>query len=269
MGHDVVLSTIKRDYVRRLAEEGRRIDGRSFDEFRPVTIKTGVISKAEGSADVTLGKTRVIAGIKMIVGSPYPDTPDKGAMATGIELNPLAAPEFESGPPREGAIELSRVVDRGIRESGLIDMKALCIEEGEKIWMVFIDVDILDHDGNLLDAAALAAVAALATTKVPISRVDPDKEDYKLPMNPEIPIQTTFAKLGDTIMADTTLDEEGCMDVRLTVSTDQHGNVRAMQKGGGAGAFTRQEVLDIVAKGRDLQQSLRTQLERALEQHEN
>ncbi len=264
MGHDLVLSTIKKDYIRRFAKEGRRIDGRGFDEFRPVTIKTGVISKAEGSADVSLGKTRVIAGIKMIVGSPYPDTPDKGAMATGIELNPLAAPEFESGPPREGAVELSRVVDRGIRESGLIDMKALCIEEGEKVWMVFIDVDVLDHDGNLFDAASLAAVAALSTTTVPISQVDPAREDYLLPMNPEIPIQTTFAKIGDTILADAELDEEACMDVRLTVATDQHGNVRAMQKGGGSGALTRQEILDIVAKARDVQSGLRSELERAV-----
>jgi exosome complex component RRP42 len=264
MGHDVVLSTIKKDYIRRLADEGRRVDGRGFDEFRPVSIKTGVISKAEGSADVTLGKTRVMAGIKMIIGSPYPDTPDKGAMATGIELNPLAAPEFEAGPPREGAVELSRVVDRGIRESGLIDMKSLCIEEGEKIWMVFIDVDVLDHDGNLFDAASLAAVAALSTTKVPISQVDPDKEDYILPMNPEVPIQTTFAKIGNTIMADPDLDEEGCMDVRLTVATDQNGNIRAMQKGGGSGSFSRDEVLEIVAKARDVQAGLRSELDRVL-----
>ena len=264
MGHDVVLSTIKKDYVRRLADEGRRVDGRSFDEFRPVSIKTNVISKAEGSADVRLGNTRVIAGVKMIVGSPYPDTPDKGAMATGVELNPLAAPEFEAGPPREGAVELSRVVDRGIRESGLIDMKALCIEEGEKIWMVFIDVDILDHDGNLFDAASLAAVAALSTAKVPISQVDPEKEDYPLPMNPEVPIQTTFAKIGETIMADPDLEEEGCMDVRLNIATDQNGNIRAMQKGGGSGAFTREEILQVVAKARDVQTSLRAELERAL-----
>jgi exosome complex component RRP42 len=264
MGHDLVLSTIKKEYIRRLATEGRRIDGRSFDEFRPVQIRTGVITKAEGSADVRLGNSRVLAGIKMLVGTPYPDTPDKGALSTGIELNPMAAPEFEAGPPREAAIELSRVVDRGIRESGLIDMKSLAITPGEKVWMVFIDVDILDHDGNLFDAASLAAVAALATTKVPISKIDPDREDYTLPMNPSVPIQTTFAKLGDTIMADPGLDEESCMDVRLTVATDQHGNIRAMQKGGGSGSFTRDEVLATVAKARELQGGLRSELERIL-----
>ncbi|MBW3581893.1 MAG: exosome complex protein Rrp42 [Euryarchaeota archaeon] len=261
MGHDIVLSDIKRDYVHRLAAEGRREDGRGFLEFRNVEVRPGIIGKAEGSAEVLLGSTRVLAGVKMIIGTPYPDTPDKGAMATGVELNPIAAPDFESGPPREKAIELGRVVDRGIRESGLIDMKALCIEPGEKIWMAFIDIDILDFDGNLFDACSLAATAALLDAKVPISQVDETKKDYPLPISEIIPIQTTFAKLGDAIMVDPSLNEEQCMDVRLTVSTDQNGNIRAMQKGGGSGSFSRDEILETCRKARDIQVGLRSLLE--------
>jgi exosome complex component RRP42 len=161
VGHDLVLSTIKKDHIQNLALDGKRNDGRRLLEFRNLRITPNVIGKAEGSADVRLGNTRVLAGVKMLEGTPYPDTPNKGAMTTGAELNPLAAPEFEAGPPRGEAIELSRVVDRGIRESGLIDMEALCIIPGEKIWMAFIDIDILDHDGNLFDACSIAATAAL------------------------------------------------------------------------------------------------------------
>lgn len=260
MGHDLTISTIRKDHVRRLAEEGKRDDGRGFDEFRNVTITPNVLYKAEGSAEVMLGNTRVIAGVKMLEGTPYPDSPNKGAMSTGAELNPLASPTFEAGPPREHAIELSRVVDRGIRESGLIDMEALCIVPGEKVWISFIDIDILDYDGNLFDACSLAATAALLNTTVPISKVDESKKDYPLPLSDTIPVQTTFAKFGDAIFVDPSLMEEECMDVRLTVSTDDNGDIRAMQKGGGSGSFTQDQILETVERSREIQKGLRDKL---------
>ncbi len=262
MGHDLIVSSIKRDHVRALADEEQRADGRGADDFRTLKVEPGIIGKAEGSAQVHLGNTRVIAGVKMIVGSPYPDTPNKGAMSTGAELNPIASPTFEAGPPREHAIELSRVVDRGIREAGIIDMEALCIEPGEKIWMAFIDIDILDYDGNLFDACSIAATAALLNTTVPISRVDESKEDYPLPLSEIIPIQTTFAKIGDQIVVDPSLDEEECMDVRLTVSTDQNGAIRAMQKGGGSGAFTSEEIIATVDRSRKISKIIRKELDK-------
>jgi len=116
-----VTPAIKRDYLANLAENGKRADGRKFDEFRNIEIETNIISKAEGSARVKIGNTQVVTGIKIGIGEPYDDSPDSGVMVTAAELIPLASPDFESGPPRENAIELARVVDRGIRESGLIE----------------------------------------------------------------------------------------------------------------------------------------------------
>ena len=134
-----IAPTIKKNYLHKLAEQQKRADGRKFEEYRPVNIETGVISKAEGSARVKIGNTQVVAGIKMDMGEPYPDTPDSGVMTTAAELIPLASPDFEAGPPREDAIELARVVDRGIRESNVIELEKLCLTPGEKIWIVFID----------------------------------------------------------------------------------------------------------------------------------
>jgi exosome complex component RRP42 len=128
-----ITPTIKKEYLVNLAENGKRADGRKFDDFRNISIETGVISKAEGSARVKIGNTQVISGIKMDIGEPYSDSPESGVMTTAAELIPLASPDFEAGPPRENAIELARVVDRGIRESELIEVDKLCIEPGEKV----------------------------------------------------------------------------------------------------------------------------------------
>lgn len=275
-----VVSSIKRDYIYKLANDGKRVDDRKFDEYRPIKIETGIISKAEGSARVKIGNTQVVAGIKMDIGEPYPDSPDKGVMITAAELIPLASPDFESGPPRENAIELARVVDRGIRESEVIGLDKLCIEPGEKIWLAFIDIHIIDFDGNLFDAASLAALAALFDATVPVERLRPALEkhqekfpsikkylekhpkDYQLPMN-EPPISCTSVKFNDVIVLDPSLDEEEIAEARLTVAMDKNKDIRAMQKGLN-GVFTVDEIKNIIKTSVDNSAKIRRMLEEAV-----
>ncbi len=256
-----ITATIKQDYLVKLAQKGKRTDGRGFDEYRNIKIETGVISKAEGSARVTLGNTQVIAGIKMDVGEPYPDSPDSGVMSTAAELIPLASPDFEAGPPRENAIELARVVDRGIRESDVIEVEKLCIEPGEKVWIVFIDIHIIDYDGNLFDAASLAALAALLTTKVPAERFELG-ENYPLPLR-EPPISCTSVKFNGVVVMDPSLDEEDIAEARLTVATDTNGDIRAMQKGLN-GSFTKEEIQKVIKASIDNGKKLRGQLNNSI-----
>jgi exosome complex component RRP42 len=268
---------IKADFLYNLAKNGKRADGRQMNEYREVTIEPGIIEKAEGSARVRIGNTQVIAGVKMDIGDPYPDTPNQGVMSTAAELIPLASPDFESGPPRKDAIELARVVDRGIRESEVIQFDELCIIPGQKIWIAFIDIHIIDYDGNLFDAASLASLAALLSANVPINRLkeklqslvetypevqeylNNHPENYPLPMK-EPPISCTFVKFNDVVVVDPSLDEEDIAQVRLTVATDAKGDIRAMQKGL-QGSFTVDEIKNIIKEahinGKELRKKLK------------
>jgi exosome complex component RRP42 len=239
-----VISEIKKDYIHHLGKQHKRIDGRNFDEIRPIEIEKDMIGTAEGSARVKLGDTVVMVGAKLGVGEPYPDAAKEGVLTTSVELNPLAGPEFDAGPTREAAIELARVTDRGIRESKAIDLEKLCIVEGEKVWVVYIDINVLDYDGNLYDASTLGALLALTTTKVPASTLGDGTEDFALPVN-HYPIACTAVKFGDIIVLDPTLDEENICDARLTVTTDENGDIRAMQKGKG-GSFTIPEIKEVI-----------------------
>ena len=252
-----VVPIIKRDYICKLAEQGKRIDGRKFDEYRQIEIEINVVNKAEGSAKVKIGNTQVLAGIKMDVGEPYSDSPDSGVLTTAAELIPMASPDFEAGPPRENAIELARVVDRGVRESEVVEIDKLCIEPGEKVWIIFIDIHILDYDGNLFDAASLAALAALFTTKVPAERFELG-EDYPLPLK-EPPISCTSVKFNDVVVSDPSLDEEEIADARLTVAIDKDGDIRAMQKGL-SGSFTKEEIQKVIKASIDNGREIRKQL---------
>ena len=250
MGQHVVLSQITKDYIVTLADSGKRLDGRPFEQYRNLRIKVGHIQKAEGSAEVWLGKTRVLAGVKVQPGTPYPDQPTSGTLSTAAEMNPLAAPDFEAGPPRPEGIELARVVDRGVRESGVIKFDKLGIKDAEgkisKVWMVFLDLHILDYDGNLFDACSLAALGAVLSAKIPNLRykVEGKKSDEPLPLD-EPPISCTTVKIGNSLFSDPSLDEDLCLDARLTVACDEEGHIRAMQKGG-HGSLSVDEVRKII-----------------------
>ena len=252
------VSEIQRDYLVQLAAKGRRFDGRGLDEYRPISIQTGLVKQAEGSCRVRLGRTDVVCGIKLGQGTPYGDAPDQGVLQTNAELIPMASPDFEVGPPSPESIELARVVDRGIRESKTLNMGKLCITPGEKVWMAFIDIHVVDYDGNLFDAASLAALGALMTGHVPWSKVEGKGDDQPLPVEHQ-PVMCTSVKIGDGLFMDPSRLEEKVGGPRLSVSVDENGDLRAMQKGL-SGGLAKSEVGTIINRSRIKAAELRSLL---------
>ncbi|MCK4319252.1 exosome complex protein Rrp42 [Candidatus Micrarchaeota archaeon] len=244
---NIILTQIRKDSLSNLLKKGERYDGRKEDEYREMKVHKGVIGTAEGSALANIGETKVLAAVKFDIMTPFPDRPEEGVFITNAELLPLASPDFESGPPRENAIELARVVDRGIRSAGAIDMSNFFIEEG-KVLGVFLDLYVLDHSGNLIDTAALAGMAAFLDAKFP--KIEDGKiisgEDAGELKILETPLSTTFIKVGEHILCDPSKDEEYAMDSRLNIAgSNEH--LFGMQKGG-AGSFTKEEVLEMVER---------------------
>jgi len=253
-----IIPDIKKEIINKLADEGIREDGRGLHDFREIEFEVGIIGTADGSVRLSLGKTQVIVGVKLQIGTPYPDKPDQAALMTGCELKPMAHPTFEGGAPSIESVEIARVVDRGIRESGMMDMHALCLIPGEKIWMVFLDIQVLNYDGNLFDAATMAGVLALHNTTVPAAANDLG-EDHPLPVT-LWPLTATFVKLKDNLMVDPTFTEENAADARLTVSIDDNGDIRAMQKGL-KGALTYDDVIRALDVAQEITQNARASLQ--------
>ncbi len=162
-----VLSQLEADAAIKAVREGKRLDGRKLDEYRKITVETDISKNADGSVRVKVGETEIVCGTKCLPGTPFPDTPDEGSISVGLEFLPIASPEFEPGPPQALAIEISRVVDRGIRESKALDFAKLSIKDGEKVWSVFVDMYTINDAGNLMDACSIAAMKALSETRLP------------------------------------------------------------------------------------------------------
>jgi len=265
-----VVETLRKTQMLELLSKGTRLDGRGLNQIRKLEIQTGVIEKANGSAMVTLGNTQVLAGVKIDKGTPFPDTPDKGLLICGAEVLPLAAANLEAGPPDESAIELARVVDRGVRESEMIDMSTMVIKEGKFVYAIFADVNVLNVDGNLFDATSYAVVAALLTAKMPKFVMEGDAVKNTGEMNPvpvkKIPVSLTMASIGNTLVADPTSEEEAVMDARITLTTDGEGYICAGQKGE-PGSLTTEQILTAadwaVARGNEIRAAIKEATGRA------
>ena len=255
-----IVARVKQKRIAQLISHGKRLDGRGLTDYREVQLEVGVIERAEGSARVRLGKTEVMVGTKIEVGEPFSDVPNEGVLTVNAELVPLASPTFEPGPPNENAIELARVVDRGIRQSKAIALEKLCVVPGKKVFIVFVDVYVLNHDGNLIDASAIGALAALLNTKMFNYEVKEGEIKVKpgytqLPMG-NYPIAVTFAKINDTLLVDPWLEEEEIMDARLTITLDKDGKICAVQKGC-CGYFTIEQILEAAKIAREKTEELR------------
>ena len=249
MRSEQILGNLERKHLTDLLAKGKRVDSRDFMEVRPLEIIPNVIKKAEGSAMVKWGKTVILAGVKTTLGTPFPDTPNDGVITVNIEISPISSPAHESGPPGPEAVEIARVVDRGIRESKVIPMKdpRLCVIPGKKVWILFVDIYVLDDGGNIIDAAALAAMAALANTRLKKVEIDEEGEDATLleeteplPRNGSV-ASMTYAKINDYIVYDPNLNEDRAKNARFSLAITNEGIVCSMQKGD-SGVFTENEI---------------------------
>ena len=256
------------DRIKQYLEEGKRFDGRKLDEFRDIVIEKDVSNQAEGSVRVKLGKTEVIVGIKMNVGEPYADSPNKGNLIVTAELLPLSSPRYELGPPKIESIELARVTDRFIRESKFIELEKLCIKKEEKVWTIFIDIYSINADGNLLDAAGIGAIAALKNAKIPQYDKKTEKVIYgelsekKLPLKKDIPLSITFHKIGNSLIIDPTREEEDVSETRLTIGSS-NGVISSMQKGNSK-ELSEEEIYEILDSLEEIWKNLFSRIEKFL-----
>jgi len=256
-----ILPRMQVENIIKSIKKGERLDGRGLSDYRPIEVILNPISKASGSSIVKLGDTQVIVGVKLELGAPFPDRPNEGVLQVHAEFVPLASPSFEPGPPDENAIEVARVIDRSLREPKAVKLDSLVIEPGKTVWVVFNDIYLIDHQGNIIDASMLASMLALSITQVPglIKTENGYKVDYTQRTGP-LQINTLVATVtmgiyGDTIIVDPSLEEEAVLESFITIAVDESGRICGIQKRGtkGFSRSTLDKAVDTaLTKGREL-----------------
>ena len=250
--HELPLSLNEATFVQQAVEQGVRVDGRAPFELRELKIRCGRPTTNGGHVELSLGETRVLAVVSTEAVEPYPDRPTEGFFKFEVEFSPMASPRFEPGrPPDELAAEVTRTVERGLREGRAVDTESLCIVGGKLVWSLRVDCHILDHGGNLIDACALATIAALLSYRRPDVTVSGDseitihslEEREPVPLSiHHVPIAVSFGDFGAVdsdrsetrLVADPSLKEEMVMKGRLTLTLNPHRELCVVQKSGGS-----------------------------------
>ncbi|CCC10573.1 hypothetical protein SMACR_06484 [Sordaria macrospora] len=227
--------------LKALQDEQIRLDGREFDQYRPLELTFG---DEYGVANVSLGKTKILAKASAEVTVPFADRPLDGIFTIATELSPMAAPHFEVNRPTETEVLLSRLLEKTVRRSGALDTESLCLVAGQKCWSVRVDVHVLSHDGNLTDAACFAVVAALRHFRKPdtsmengVLTVYTPAEREPVPLgwlhSPFCVTWSFFGDEGETALLDADWMEEQVRVASLTISLNRHGEICQIAKLGG------------------------------------
>ena len=261
-----IISKIEKDYILANLKKEERIDERGLWEYREFQIESDMIASAEGSADVSLGDTRIITGLKYEVGAPFPDLPDEGVCTVMAELLPIASPLFERGPPDEQSIELARVVDRGIRHADCVQTKKLCIKENQSVYILFVDMYVINYAGNLIDAGGVSALTTLISAHIPEGIWNEEKVEAEWTgryltgkdIVNELPLVLTYGKINDIIFLDPSLPEELVSDGKISISVTED-KITSIQKSGAA-TFSIDEIKMLGNKSLEIGQKLRKEL---------
>jgi exosome complex component RRP42 len=240
------------ELVKDLISKDSRVDSRKFLEYREIKCEVGVIQKAEGSCYVSIGDTKVIAGIKFDLMEPYEDTPDEGGLVVTLNYVPIVFQDSNQNVD----IEYSRILDRSIRESEMINLNEFCKVPGKEAIQIYIDCYIINHDGNLLDALNLAAVKALSNTNMPkIENGKIEMTNKKINLR-ALPILVTISKIKNKFLVDLNRAEEKAIDYSIAISYLNDNEICAIQKMGTEG-IKLNELEKIIEIGKEKQRELR------------
>lgn len=250
-----------------------RIDGRSCFDIRNTSVKTGIVSSCNGSAQVQSTNCNITVGVKVEVGRPLPDEPDCGLIEFGAECSANASPKFEGRGGEDIAQEIVFVLTNALIPA--IDRKSLCISKGHKVWIIYIDVLILECScvSQLLDLSALGIKAALRNTRVPKLIADEeDANDFVLSAESEeycpvdttdLPVLLTLTRIHDQYVADVTEDEAAAGIARLTMAFDSMGRLSYTKKSG-SGSLHPDPMKEVLGKASKLAMKIHSDLDKQL-----
>ena len=119
----IIVEHLRKQQMWDALAKGKRLDGRAFDQQRPLEIEIDVIKKANGSARVKLGDSEVIAGIKVETGEPIEGLENKGALIVTAEVLPIASPILATSTP----ISLSLVLMSAPSKSAATPARCLAV----------------------------------------------------------------------------------------------------------------------------------------------
>ncbi len=166
----------------RLIVDGKRLDGRAFDELRPIKIKVGVLKRADGSCYLEMGKNKVVVAVygPREVHPRHLQDPVKAVVRYRYNMAPFSVEERKRPGPDRRSVEISKVSREALEA---IVMKELFPRSGIDVFVEVLQADAGSRTA-CLNAASVALVDAGVPMKGMISSVAVAKVDGELVLDP-------------------------------------------------------------------------------------
>lgn len=253
----VLISEAEKTFIIHGIQENLRCDGRSCLEYQYIEVETGIISNCSGSSHVRLANTDVLVGIKSELDAPDPCSADRGRIEFFVDCTANADPEFEGRGGEDIATEISSALAQAYRSPRCLDLKSLAVVPGQQVWVLYVDILILECGGSMVDAVSVAVKAALYDLKIPKVTVtrdengDPEIEVSDDPFDVEklsianVPCFITLSKVGQQFVLDATREEQACAVGSLAMAVTANGKIVTLFKGG-TGSLHPENIMDVI-----------------------
>ncbi|MDD5651623.1 MAG: exosome complex exonuclease Rrp41 [Candidatus Nanoarchaeia archaeon] len=192
----------------------KRIDGRKFDELRPMEAKVGVVKRANGSAMFKIGNTQAIAAVygpKQL----YPghlQNPETGLLRCNYNMIAFSGSGNRVRPgPNRRSKEISMVTESAL--NSVIDLSQYPNA------VVDIFIELVNTDAGTRCAGICAAAMALADAGIPMK---------------ELVAAVSVGKMKDSIIVDLNYEEDSAeegVDFPVAV-TSRTGKISLLQMDG-------------------------------------
>lgn len=171
----------------KLIVDGKRLDGRTPDELRPLKIEAGILKRADGSAYVELGANKVLAAVygPREMHPRHRQQPDTAVLRCRYNMAPFSVEERKRPGPDRRSVEISKVTREALDPVLFLKLYPRSV--------IDVFIEILQADAGTRTAGINAAAVALADAGVPMR---------------DMVSSVAVGKVDDKIVLDLTKDED-------------------------------------------------------------
>ena len=145
-----------------LIKDGKRLDGRGFEELRDIKMEVSVLERAAGSAYVEWGKNKVMVGVygPRELHPKFLQDPTKAMLRCVYNLAPFSVDDRKKPGPDRRSVEISKVTAEALSSVVMLERFPNTV--------VDVFIEILQADAGTRCAGLTAASLALADAGIPM-----------------------------------------------------------------------------------------------------
>jgi len=220
---------MKNPELKLINEKGKRLDGRGPNDVRKVTIKAGVLERADGSCYLEWGNNKVMAAVfgpKEVLPR-HLQNPLKAIIKYRYNMAPFSVDDRARPGPNRRSTEISKISKEALE-------KVVILEKFPKT-QIEVYVEVLEAEAGTRCAALTAAAVALADAGIPMK---------------DIVSSCAAGKINGTMVVDLNKDEDNYGEADFPIAImPRTKEVLLMQMDGDFSKEELEQALDMAIEG--------------------